>query len=109
MALELSALASRCGTDLAKPSWPCGNMHAETHATSWQGGATPQQRARAEEQGSAAARRKLEAATARSNKNEMKGGAEPDGAIPSEVVDKNVQVREARGTHRRRYNVQEVD
>ena len=77
-------------------------MHAETHATTCQGGATPQQRARAEEhEGSAAARRKLEAAAARSNKNEMKGGAEPDGAILSEVVDKNIQEREARGDHRR--------
>ena len=50
---------------------------------------------------SAAARRQLEAAAARSNKNEMKGGAEPDGAILSEVVDKNIQEREARGDHRR--------
>jgi hypothetical protein len=45
---------------------------------------------------------RYEAAAARSNMHEMKGGAEPDGAIPSEVVDKNVQEREARGTHRRR-------
>ena len=90
------------GTDLAKPSWPRGNIHAETQATTWQGGATPQQRACAEEQGSAgAARRQLEAAAARSNKNEKKGGAEPDSAIPSEVVDKNIQEREARGGHRR--------
>jgi hypothetical protein len=43
-----------------------------------------------------------EAAAAWSNTHEMKGGAEPDGVIPSEVVDKNVQEREARGTHRRR-------
>jgi len=43
-----------------------------------------------------------EAAAAWSNIHEMKGGAEPDGVIPSEVVDKNVQEREARGTHRRR-------
>jgi len=48
-----------------------------------------------------AARRQLEAAAARSNKNEKKGGAEPDRAIPSEVVDKNLQEREARGDHRR--------
>ena len=43
----------------------------------------------------------IEAAAARSNKNEKKGGAEPDSAIPSEVVDKNLQEREARGGHRR--------
>ena len=29
------------GTDLAKPSWPRGNIHAETQATTWQGGADP--------------------------------------------------------------------
>jgi hypothetical protein len=33
--------------------------------------------------------------------HEMKGGAEPDGTIPREVVDKNIQEREARGDHRR--------
>ena len=43
----------------------------------------------------------IEAAAARSNKNEKKGGAEPDSAIPSEVVDKNLQEREARGDHRK--------
>ena len=85
-------------------------MHDETQATTWQGGATAQQRACAEEKRlSGGARPQLEAATARSNKNEKKGGAEPDSAIPSEVVDKIDQVREARGTHRRRYSVQEVD
>ena len=42
-----------------------------------------------------------EAAAARSNMHEMKGGAEPDGTIPREVVDKNIQEREARGDHRR--------
>ena len=51
----------------------------------------------------------IEAATARSNKNEKKGGTDPDSAIPNVVVDKIAQVREARGTHRRRYSVQEVD
>ena len=39
---------------------------------------------------------------AMNNMHEMKGGAEPDGAIPREVVDKNTQEREARGGHRRR-------
>jgi hypothetical protein len=33
--------------------------------------------------------------------HEMKGGAERDGTIPREVVDKNSQEREARGGHRR--------
>jgi len=51
----------------------------------------------------------IEAAAARSNKNEKKGGTDPDSAIPNVVVDKIAQVREARGTHRRRYSVQEVD
>ena len=107
---SVSALASRGGTDLAKFSWPRGNTHDEPQAATWQGGATPQQRACAEEKGlSGGARPQLEAATARSNKNEKKGGAEPDSDIPSEVVDKIAQVREARGTHRRRYSVQEVD
>jgi hypothetical protein len=50
---------------------------------------------------SGGARRQLEAAAARSNKNEKKEGAEPDSAIPSEVVDKNIREREARGGHRR--------
>ena len=71
---SVSALASRGGTDLAKPSWPRGNIHAETQEAMWQGGATPQQRARAEEQGSALTRHKPEAAEAWSNKHEMKGG-----------------------------------
>jgi hypothetical protein len=39
---------------------------------------------------------------AMNNMHEMKGGAEPDGAIPREVVDKNIEEREARGGHRRR-------
>ena len=43
----------------------------------------------------------IEAAAARSNKNEKKGGAEPDSAIPSVVVDKSIQEREARGDHRK--------
>ena len=30
-----------------------------------------------------------------------RGGAEPDSAIPSEVVDNNIHEREARGDHRR--------
>ena len=43
-----AALANRCGTDMAKPSWPRGrNTHDETQAAMWQGGATPQQRAHA--------------------------------------------------------------
>ena len=98
------ALANRCGTDLAKPSWPRGrNTHAETQAAMWQGGATPQQRAHACQQRSTLHTAACnEAAAAWSNIHEIKGGAEPDGAIPSEVVDKNVQEREARGTHRRR-------
>ena len=43
----------------------------------------------------------IEAATARSNKNEKKGGTDPDSAIPSVVVDKSIQEREARGDHRK--------
>ena len=43
----------------------------------------------------------IEAAAARSNKNEKKGGADPDSAIPSVVVDKSIQEREARGDHRK--------
>ena len=39
------------------------------------------------------------------NMHDMKGGAEPDGTIPSKVVDKKIQEREARGGHRRWYNV----
>ena len=106
----MSALASRGGTDLAKLSWPRGNTHDEPQAATWQGGAPPQQRACAEEKGlSGGAQPQLEAATARSNKNEKKGGAEPDSDIPYEVVDKIAQVCEARGTHRRRYSVQEAD
>jgi hypothetical protein len=42
-----------------------------------------------------------EAAAARSNMHEKKGGAEPDGTIPSKVVDKNILECEARGDHRR--------
>jgi hypothetical protein len=43
----------------------------------------------------------IEAAAARSNKNEKKGGTDPDSANPSVVVDKSIQEREARGDHRR--------
>ena len=43
----------------------------------------------------------IEAAAARSNKNEKKGGTDPDSANPSVVVDKSIQEREARGDHRK--------
>ena len=67
-----------------------------------QGGATPQQRAHVGQQRSALhTPTRYEAAAARSNMHEMKGGAEPDGTIPSKVVDKKIQEREARGDHRR--------
>ena len=107
---SVSALASRGGTDLAKPSRPRGNIHAETQEAMWQAALRPSnelaRKNRAQRPRGASL---IEAAAARSNKNEKKRGAEPDSAIPSEVVDKNVQVREARGTHMRRYSVQEVD
>jgi hypothetical protein len=52
---SVSALASRSGTDLAKPSWPRGNIYADTQEAMEEGGAPPQPRARADEQGSATA------------------------------------------------------
>ena len=77
-------------------------MHAETQETIWQGGATPQQRARTSRQGLAQMRPTVKAAASHEqHARDEGGGAEPDGAIPREVVDKNIQEHEARVDHRR--------